>query len=320
MPTLRLFVAVDVSTEVQRALDAALRPLRRLAPDARWTAQGKWHLTLQFLGAVDEARLPGLAHGLEAASSSTNAFTLRLSRAGTFGRPSHPSVLWVGVDEGAPPLARLAHAVGEALSPPGFTPEARLFAPHLTLARARDGRIGDQHLPAVAAALRKWKGPPCPVDRLVLYESAPAGAYVQRLAVRLPSWRFLPHTAEVKVELEAASETGLFSAATGAFSELLSGVSELEGPTVTREVEVHGEDPLARWVAFWDELVFLSETVPGIPNRCRVKALEAGRVRAEVELATATALKTPVKAATLHGVRFAQDGDGTWRAAVVLDV
>jgi 2'-5' RNA ligase len=318
--TLRLFVAVDVSSGMRRALDEALRPTRRLAPDARWTVPEKWHLTLCFLGAVDESRLPELGTGLAQAAAAGQPFTLQLSGAGTFGGAGHASVLWAGVETGAPMLARLAGAVGAAFTPLGFPPDVRPFAPHLTLARARDGRRGDPHLPAVAAALLHWKSPTCTVERLVLYESTPAGAYVERLAARLPSWRFVPHTAEVKLELEAPTEAGLFSAATGAFAELLSGVTGAEGPSVTREVEARGGDAVARWVAFWDELVFLSETVPGIPVRCTVKGLGPGCVRAEVDVATALPLKTPVKAATLHGARCAEDADGTWRAAMVLDV
>jgi 2'-5' RNA ligase len=316
----RLFVAVDVSAEVRRALDEALRPLRELAPGARWTAPEKWHLTLQFLGGVDAQRLGELAQGLGQAALASHPFALQLSGAGTFGRPGHDTVLWAGAAEGALPLERLARGVGAVLAPLGFPPEARPFAPHLTLARAQDGRRGDPHLAAVAAALRGWKGPTCTVDRLVLYESTPAGAYLSRLAARLPSWRFVPHTAEVKVELEADSEAGLFSAATGAFAELLSGAPGVAGRSVDREVEVHGADPVARWVAFWDELVFLSETVPGIPRRCRVTSLGPEGMRAVVEVAVDAPLETPVKAATLHDANFTPGADGPWRAAVVLDV
>ena len=60
-PRLRLFVAVEIPDRVKRAVDAAATPLQRRASDAKWTSPAQWHLTLAFLGEVDESRLAVIA-------------------------------------------------------------------------------------------------------------------------------------------------------------------------------------------------------------------------------------------------------------------
>lgn len=94
------------------------------------------HLTLAFLGEVDEARvgvLPALADAIE-----TRAFRLDFDRVGSFPR-AH--VAWVGCAKAPAALIGLQAALARSLADGGFALEERAFAPHLTLARKTQGRL-----------------------------------------------------------------------------------------------------------------------------------------------------------------------------------
>lgn len=133
---LRLFVALAVPGPVRAALAASLEAARRARPDLRWTDPGGWHVTLAFLGWVDDARLGDVHAAVRAAATAATSFEIALDgRAGTFGG----RVLWAGLAPSAP-LEALVTGVRAALVQRGLPAEDRPFRPHLTLARAGRGR------------------------------------------------------------------------------------------------------------------------------------------------------------------------------------
>lgn len=174
MESKRLFAGVAV---------AAAEPLRRALADLqarlrgeaiRWTRLENLHLTVEFFGATDPARIPELEAALAAAAARARSFELRWGGWGTFGPPRQPRVLWLGTD--APGLADLHEAVAAELRAAGRTPEARPFAPHLTLGRLgrlKNARRFQETLAATAPGDLQAQS----VRELLLYESA-AGRYV----------------------------------------------------------------------------------------------------------------------------------------------
>jgi 2'-5' RNA ligase len=135
----RAFVAVVPPPEVLEAVERVVAPVRPVAPPRlNWTHAGQWHLTLQYLGTVEDAEelVDALRWGLHGAQP----VTLALGGAGAFPSVSRASVLWIGLDEGEPELARLADAVQRATEPLGYEPEHRDFTAHLTIARSQRAR------------------------------------------------------------------------------------------------------------------------------------------------------------------------------------
>lgn len=108
--------------------------LKSFFQDIRWTNPGDWHITLHFIGNVEEQLLPHLSASL---SSSLQLHPLGIAKvkgAGYFGRPGHPRVLWAGVQESAW-LTKLYQLVQEGIEEAGLPPAAKSFTPHLTLGR-----------------------------------------------------------------------------------------------------------------------------------------------------------------------------------------
>ncbi|MFE7582817.1 RNA 2',3'-cyclic phosphodiesterase [Streptomyces gardneri] len=133
---MRLFAAVLPPAEQLAELGHVIDTLHRLpgADRLRWTSRPGWHLTLAFMGEVDEELLPELRVRLARAAHRTPPFPLRLHGGGHFGRRA----LWTGVAGDLDELRLLAERADAAARRAGVAMEEhRRYQAHLTLARAR---------------------------------------------------------------------------------------------------------------------------------------------------------------------------------------
>ena len=126
--------------------------------------------------------------------------------------------------------------------------------------------------------------------------------------------RFVDHTSELELELEAESAEGALQEAVGALAELVGSGS---GDQVEHTVELEAGDEAALLAAWLDELVYLAETEGLLAESADVE-LEGTRLRARVRGRRGEA-RPLVKAVTLHRLRLGPE-NGVWRGRVVLDV
>lgn len=147
---MRLFIAVELPSEVQGRLAVAQDRLRRAQADVSWVRAENLHLTLKFLGEIEEKRLGSIREALAAVARSSAPFQMEVMGLGSFGGRV-PRVVWVGVRDGAEPLTLLARQVETALARIGFPKEKREFTAHLTLGRVRSPKNAE----ALLAALRE---------------------------------------------------------------------------------------------------------------------------------------------------------------------
>ncbi|WP_051712215.1 RNA 2',3'-cyclic phosphodiesterase [Spirillospora albida] len=136
---MRLFVAVVPPPDILDELEEAVSPVRAEVPELRWIRRELLHVTLAFLGEVDDRTLDRLLPRLERAVGRHERPTLSLAGAGAFpGSGAHARVLWTGLYGDRRRLARLAASVAAAGRRAGTLPDKhRSFRPHLTLARSR---------------------------------------------------------------------------------------------------------------------------------------------------------------------------------------
>jgi 2'-5' RNA ligase len=168
-----LFVAVLAPPEVRAAVGAARAALDRRVSAVRWTDPEQAHLTLQFLGATEPARVPDLAAALAGVAAGARPLTLRTEGLGVFPSPARARVVWLGLVGQTDRLAALQAAVVAATGRLGFAVETRAFRPHLTLGRLRDEATNDERV-AVGQAVQAVAPPPpvaWPVDELALMVS-----------------------------------------------------------------------------------------------------------------------------------------------------
>lgn len=133
-------MAVVPPQRVLAELTDAVVPLRAARPELRWSSPESWHLTLAFLGEVDEAVVASLATRVERAAGRHPVQRLAVRGAGAFPRPSRATVLWAGIEAGGRALEALADSVAAGARRVGAPPANanRRYRPHLTLARCRE--------------------------------------------------------------------------------------------------------------------------------------------------------------------------------------
>ncbi len=133
---MRLFVSVDLPDDLTSTI-ADLQAEFKGASGLRFTDPGQAHLTLKFLGEVDEDRLPELERELAAAveDAGVDPFRARFEGLGVFPDMEYISVVWLGVTEGSEEFARLHGTIEDRTTAMGFEAESHEFTPHVTLAR-----------------------------------------------------------------------------------------------------------------------------------------------------------------------------------------
>lgn len=153
---IRTFIAVELGADLRASLvkvqDALRARLRKSAPDLRvqWVRPDSLHLTLKFLGDVEDTRLEAIRRALSDAVGSMPGFSVSAGGLGGFPDLRAPRVLWIGTapmandhDPASPraepnPLVELAVAVDRAMADLDFPAETKPFHPHLTVARVKD--------------------------------------------------------------------------------------------------------------------------------------------------------------------------------------
>lgn len=145
-------MAIELPEEVMRRISGARAELDRGFRDITWVRPEGIHLTIKFLGEVDEARVSVLTDALNAAGRGVMPFTVKVGRIGAFPDMSRPRVLWAAVD-GKGGLIELQRNIEEALFRLGFEKETRPFSPHLTLCRIKSFKEG-RRLAALAGELK----------------------------------------------------------------------------------------------------------------------------------------------------------------------
>ena len=167
---MRLFLALELGDELLDGLEQAVSRLREEFPEFGWVAPRKRHLTLKFLGDVDERRAGAVASACEAVSSRHRPFSMEVGGFGAFPSFRRARVLWVGVQQEAR-LELLHHDVEVACDAIGFEVEGRAFRPHITLARVRSVLDVERHKHLARVAKRIDFSATAPIEEITVFES-----------------------------------------------------------------------------------------------------------------------------------------------------
>ena len=141
---MRLFVGVGLDAAVARAFEDVSAELQRrvrtLAPHARlaWVPPQNAHITVRFIGHVDEARATAITSALRPAVDVA-PFDLVVRGVGTFPENRGPRVIWAGLKDGVEALKQIEEEVSARLERCGVEREGRPYHPHLTIGRVKEG-------------------------------------------------------------------------------------------------------------------------------------------------------------------------------------
>jgi len=183
---MRCFIAIDIGEDIRAALAALQKDLSGKVDirkgDVKWVEPSKIHLTLKFLGEIEDKQVAEVCEISKQVAAVHKNFTLDIESVGSFGGRS-AKVVWVGAKKGADELITLQKDLDEQLEQAGYPKEDREFSAHLTLCRVRDPKAGFK-LADAAGAYGDYKVGSISADSLCVYQSqlTPAGPIYTLLA------------------------------------------------------------------------------------------------------------------------------------------
>ncbi len=191
MRRMRTFIAIDLTKPIRECCLSLQDTLARGGAEVKWVDEHNLHLTLLFLGEVDDRELPALCQVVADCCAQQDSFALSIESVGCFPNPRRPRVVWVGVGEGRAEVSALHDALEPPLLELGcYRREERTYTPHVTLGRV----TGDRSTEALATALArqsKWHGGTTQVQEVRVLSSqltpkGPIYAVLSRAKLRLP--------------------------------------------------------------------------------------------------------------------------------------
>jgi 2'-5' RNA ligase len=170
MARIRTFIAVDLGKTIRDRAVALQEQLARAGTEVKWVEPENIHVTLLFLGEVQDREVPRVCQIAADGARAQPVFLLSVEGVGCFPNPRRPRVVWVGVGAGAQPLCALHDALEGPLQELGYRREERRYTPHVTLGRVKSDRPTDR-LGAELGAHAGWKGGETTVRELLVMSS-----------------------------------------------------------------------------------------------------------------------------------------------------
>ena len=184
---MRLFVAIELTEALKTPLERYLAAHDGACRELRFCKPGQLHLTLKFLGEIDEGRLRRVEKVIRKACEGFGPFEIALTTLGAFPPRGLPRVLFCGIDDPQRRCAAWVQRAETGFAKLGVPKERRDYHPHITLARSR-GPAGGEAIRTLLEAPPDFGTPRMRVEQVTLFESRlrPSGAeYHARLHVPL---------------------------------------------------------------------------------------------------------------------------------------
>jgi 2'-5' RNA ligase len=137
---MRAFIAIELSDEMRSGLAQVQSHLKYSGADVKWVEEDNIHLTLKFLGDIDEKKCAQIKNILDEISAAIKPFEINIKDIGAFPKIEFPRVIWAGLDKGAKESSEIAKKLDEGLSKIGFEKESRPFVAHVTIGRVRSAK------------------------------------------------------------------------------------------------------------------------------------------------------------------------------------
>ncbi|HHF98236.1 RNA 2',3'-cyclic phosphodiesterase [Candidatus Aerophobetes bacterium] len=177
---MRVFIAVELPESVKRSIYNLQKRMVDNINRIKWVSPDSLHITLKFLGEVEERRLKDISEVADKVASKFSSFFIKMEEVGIFPERGVPRVIWVGISEGSFELSSIAKQIDEGLFEKGFPRERKKWVPHITL-----GRVKRLQNPEIIKKFTKEniKGEKTKVEAITLMQSnlTPQGAIYKSL-------------------------------------------------------------------------------------------------------------------------------------------
>lgn len=186
---IRSFLAFELPSEIKHIISQVWDDLKRSPLNVRWVKKDNIHLTVIFLGQIDQDRLMALGEEAKKVCMAYGPFQVSLKGIGCFPNRRNPRVLWIGLDGHLERMNHFRDALQKSLKTFGIKEEKRTFQPHLTLGRFKKFNKMDSQLDECLLRYKDLSSSVFTLDDLTLFKSdlKPTGSEY----TKLQSWPLL---------------------------------------------------------------------------------------------------------------------------------
>lgn len=179
---IRTFIAIELPEKIIYTIRKVQEEIKSYGLKIRWVRPENIHLTLKFLGDIQEADTEKVARAISESVTDYSAISLAVKGIGVFPGIKKPRVLWLGISKQLDLLTALQQTLDEKLEAMGFPKEKRPFKGHLTLGRIKS-KIDPKTLHDVLKKFIQFESEPFVADKIILYKSdlKPKGAVYTKL-------------------------------------------------------------------------------------------------------------------------------------------
>jgi len=175
---IRSFIAVKIPEQVRSEISRMINGFAKLDFSVKWVKYENLHITLLFLGDIDDDFLNSAIEQLNTIAKNEKMFQMSLKNIGAFPNQHSPRVIWIGTETGAQELTNLQEKVETAFTTIGYKPETKKFHPHLTIGRARDRMLNSEKVLST-----QYQSILFPIKSIVLFKSTltPQGPIYEKI-------------------------------------------------------------------------------------------------------------------------------------------
>ncbi len=134
---MRTFIAINLPDTLKESIGESIRQYKSFGVYVKWVHSKKIHITLKFLGEIDENKIVEIEDAIQKVASQYRPFQLSVEGWGGFPNLHKPRVFWTGIQQGKEHLITIAKDLETYLEPLGFEREKRSFSPHITIGRVK---------------------------------------------------------------------------------------------------------------------------------------------------------------------------------------
>lgn len=170
---MRAFIAIDLPKKIKDYLGLLQAKLKQSGADVKWVAPVNIHLTLKFLGDIDDKKTNQLIQILEDLSLNTPQFYLKLGIIKAFPNIKSPRIIWIGVNTGNNEVTQIAADLEEKMGKKGIPKEDKPFTPHITIGRVKSNLNREKLTQSLTTLTTECDNSNCQflVTKLILFKS-----------------------------------------------------------------------------------------------------------------------------------------------------
>ncbi|NUM35164.1 MAG: RNA 2',3'-cyclic phosphodiesterase [Candidatus Brocadiae bacterium] len=137
---IRTFIAIPLDQEIKEKITQFQEELKKeIVKGIKWVEAESLHLTLKFLGDVEESQIDSISQAMNLLLDKHPVFSFKISGLGIFPPHGLPNVIWAGITTAKDTLRSLSHSLDQEMQKFGVPLEGKEFSPHITLGRAKKG-------------------------------------------------------------------------------------------------------------------------------------------------------------------------------------